>query len=889
MNTIVVARRERPISAPVKAGLILLLILLTLLYLPVCLLALLTLGGVLMMDLAMLVILLRLGRPESAFPPMRRLWRLARLILSTFRSPREGAKYHIVLAEAEASHLFATVRDCAHRIGCAMPDSIVLEMTSGAWVALEGYRSGQGRSTLGLGLYLLNGLEPHEIEAVILHEMAHALLVQRGIQKICMQGASRFVQLVQETHGLLQREQPVEGEMWSRFWTAELLVRLSGLLAKLGVRMYALYSRQDEFDADRTSAKHCGSVTFGNALLKSMMLAAKSAALSWHDCVLQSQREGSYTEWLRSKLRIQDETEREKLRQEAMDQDRPSHYSFHPTLADRITQVTDAAPGDPVAIPSTPTLSAPWFVDADTVVDRLFSLIERALMDEEREESEELSRWERTRPVKREPNALETLGMALPMAGVIGIPAGIFIPGLDSTTRTLIIVGSLIGCALGFPLYRLGVPPEPKMLPTPKFSLFEDSLEQIWAARTNDAPLVQTPPLGMGGPDASAGRAERLQHWLELGQTSLQQCDYTGALACGLQALEATRTNLEGMLIAGVAYNCLGRQEEGDRLLGEVVSVHPHNTSVRWAAAWACLATGNWLPAEAYLLGVVDKAPEQATFVAALATAQARHGSLRQSIENMRRAIALEPDSMRLRLRLAQYLLTAGKARAAIPEIEALEKFPNARTDLDVQLSRVRLHLMLNHRDQADAQAQRVVMQHPEAHTFFLLGFYYAQTDHFEEAVANYHHATANVHYPMAWIHLGLLHEKAERKTEARACFLGAVNLVPPIAPKADDQFAALDAALAGIRGLHAPSPNLVVWEVLIDVRRLPAFKMLELLLMVLAPDRDSAVDYAREIIAAMHPDGPRFETILRFAEKANIPPPDGATEPGIVDWRGRR
>lgn len=52
MNTIVVSRRERPISAPVKAGLILLLTLLTLLYFPLCLLALLIIHCVLIADLA---------------------------------------------------------------------------------------------------------------------------------------------------------------------------------------------------------------------------------------------------------------------------------------------------------------------------------------------------------------------------------------------------------------------------------------------------------------------------------------------------------------------------------------------------------------------------------------------------------------------------------------------------------------------------------------------------------------------------------------------------------------------------------------------------------------------------------------------------------------------
>lgn len=893
VNTIVVARRERPISAPVKAGLILLLTLLTLLYFPLCLLALLIVGCVLLADVALLVVFLRFGRPGAAVPPMRRMWRLARVILSTFRSPREGAKYHIDLTEAEAPHLFATVRDCARRIGCAVPDSVVLEMTCGAWVRLEGYRSGHGRSTLGLGFNLLTGLGQQEIEAIILHEMAHALLVQRGAKKVGVQGVSRFIRLVEETRELMEREEPAQGEIWGRFWTASLLARLGSLLAAAGVRMYALYSRQDEFDADRSSAQRCGGAVFGDALLKSVLLDAKAAEFGWHDCVMQSQREGSYTEWMRGRLRIQDEKELEKLRREAISRDRRSHYSFHPTIEDRIAQVTDEAVGRPVTVRFAPTVLAPWFEDSDATVDRLFSLIERALMDEERAESENLSRWERKRRVKRSPNTLEAIGIILLVCGglilLLSVVSVLHTADPEPAGSLLPIAGSLAAMIVGIALYRLGAPPEPDMLPVPEFSLFEDSLEKIWAASGSCAPLLQTPPTAAGGPAASAGRAERLQYWTERGQALLQRCDYTGALSCGLQALEALRTSLEGMLLAGVAYNCLGQEAAGDRLLGQVISAHPRSTAVRWAMAWACLATGNWVPAEAYLLGVVDKAPDKATFVAALAMAQARHGNLRQAIENMRRAVALEPQSMRLRLRLVQYLLTAGKAREAIPEIEAVEKFPTAQTDRDVQLSLVRLHLMLNHKEQADTQAKITAMQHPEAQTFFRLGTSYAMTDHFEDATAYFHHATANALYPMAWVQLGFLHEKAERKSEARACFLGAVNLFHPIAPKAEDQFDALSAALAGIRGLRSPSPTLFLWEVALDVRQLPAFKMADFLLLVLAPNRSGAIGYANEIFAAMHPGGPPLETILRSAEKADIEPPDSGTEPGIVDWRGRR
>lgn len=887
VNTIVVAKRERPISAPVKIGLTLLLALLTLLYFPLCVLALLMIACVFPVTLLLALVALRFGQPEAALPPMRRIWRLALVILSTFRSPREGAKYHITLTEAEAPHLFQTVQECARRVGCATPDSIALEMTTGAWVSLAGYRSNRGKSTLGLGFNLLAGLEQEEIEAIILHEMAHALLVQRGIKKLGFQGVSRVVRLVEETNALIERESPERGELWSGFWTAQLLVRIGGLIAAAGARLYALYSRQDEFDADRSSATLCGGGTFGAALLKCALLDYRSAELSWYDCIMQSQREGSYTAWLRSKLRIQDEKELEKLRRAAIDQDRRSHYSFHPTIEDRIAQVNATA--TPLMLSFPPTPPVPWFRDSDATGERLFSLIERAQMEEERAESESLSRWERKRHIKREPNVQEIIGLGILILGAVVFLVSLINPGnMQPMEHILTLVVGLALVAISIPVYRLGTPPEPDMLPIPEFSLFEDSLEKIWTARRGyKQDLQPNPPIG--GPSSGADRAERLRYWNERGQTLLQQCDYHAALSCGLQALQAAPTNLDGMLIAGIAYNCLGQEAPGDRCLSQALQMHPRSTAVRWATGWACLATGNWIYAEAYLLGVVDKAPEKATCVAALAIAQAQRGNVRQAIENMRHAVKLEPGSMRLRLRLVQYLLMAGKARDAAPEIEAIEKFPNAQTDRDVQIALVRLNLMLNHKERADEQAKITVMQHPEPHTFYRLGVAYTFTDHFEDATAYYHHATANALYPMAWVQLGFLHEKADRKTEALACFLGALNLFHPIAAKADSQFDVLDAALAGIRGLRPPSPTLFLWEVLLDVRQLPAFQLKDLLLLILAPNQQSAVNYATEIFSAMHPGGPAIDMVLRHAQRADIEPPDSATEPGIVDWRGRR
>src|SRR5581483_10364446 len=112
---------EKPLSAPARLGLAAMLALLNLLLYLFCLL----------------------------MQPLERLFRLARVTLSSLRL-EQGTRFHLSLTEADAPRLFALVRDCARRVGCPEPTALVMEMAQSAWIQIEGYRQGRGKSTLCL-------------------------------------------------------------------------------------------------------------------------------------------------------------------------------------------------------------------------------------------------------------------------------------------------------------------------------------------------------------------------------------------------------------------------------------------------------------------------------------------------------------------------------------------------------------------------------------------------------------------------------------------------------------------------------------------------------------------------------------------------------------------
>lgn len=111
-----------------------------------------------------------------------------------------------------------------------------------------------------------------EVEAVLAHEFAHALRVNRGFQNALFGAARRCATLCVGLEGeCARRRSENRPEALAR-----LLLDASQSLCTWTHRLLATASRQDEFEADREAAVHFGSDRFASALRR---LEAASSAL----------------------------------------------------------------------------------------------------------------------------------------------------------------------------------------------------------------------------------------------------------------------------------------------------------------------------------------------------------------------------------------------------------------------------------------------------------------------------------------------------------------------------------------------------------------------------------------------------------------------------------
>jgi Zn-dependent protease with chaperone function len=204
-------------------------------------------------EFALLVAGARFGLAGFMAKVMRRHAPLLGIFFRSFWLGK-GTDYGITIRAADAPGLFALLEDLSSRLKIAPPHEVFVEMNSGAWVRLRGFRRGAGRTVLGIGYDLLAGLSTAEVEAVMAHEMAHAKLVRRGLKHTLNGGLARTVRVAGGLSELVEAYRRSKQE----FFLATQWLRAAGGLAALAARLVAKYSRQDEFEADRGAAELCG-------------------------------------------------------------------------------------------------------------------------------------------------------------------------------------------------------------------------------------------------------------------------------------------------------------------------------------------------------------------------------------------------------------------------------------------------------------------------------------------------------------------------------------------------------------------------------------------------------------------------------------------------------
>ena len=325
----------------------------------------------------------------------------------------KSAEYHLPISREDAPRLFEVVEEVARELKAPIPNEILLDPDLNAAVSLKGYMRARGRCRLVLGYDLLAALPPEEVRGVIAHELAHALLIQRGYWAWSVGGVSRMVTLSRLFEAVIANTE--------RFYTAQTIRWGIDRMALLGVRLAATYLRQDEFDADAAAARLCGADVYARGLVR-VQLASDLADVSWRERVIQSQREGSYCAWLRERFRSHEAPD-PGLLLSVTTNSTTDPMSTHPALPHRLA----ALPGVRSVFPQPFTRSGAeaYLRDPDEAAQRLIDRLEETAADEQRAENRELLKGIRARHGRSRRNGFRKLA-----GWLIGIGIFLFLLGL---------------------------------------------------------------------------------------------------------------------------------------------------------------------------------------------------------------------------------------------------------------------------------------------------------------------------------------------------------------------------------------------------------------------------------------------------------------------------
>ncbi len=173
-----------------------------------------------------------------------------------------GVRLLVRPADARELHLLMTVRDLARRAGLPAPRVGVIDSP-----LCNAFTLGFGRRSacIVVGRELLDSLDDGALAAIVAHELAHILngdlrtltWINGAVNMVTVQPARLVGWLVDRC--LLRRREPGPGY----YGTLTLMQLGCGWLASL---LSGWFSRQREFDADRTAARLVGAETLAAAL-----------------------------------------------------------------------------------------------------------------------------------------------------------------------------------------------------------------------------------------------------------------------------------------------------------------------------------------------------------------------------------------------------------------------------------------------------------------------------------------------------------------------------------------------------------------------------------------------------------------------------------------------
>ncbi|HPP73610.1 MAG TPA: M48 family metalloprotease [Armatimonadota bacterium] len=828
----------------------------------------------LLFDFLILIGAARFGLVGLMVEPIKAVSKLAFLIARSLNL-RDGPVYNVQISRKEAPRLYDVVADIARQVGVKPPDSIVLESGCNAWVRLRGYRTGRGHCTLGIGIGTLVISTLDEFKSVIAHEMAHAKLFERGYGNWVANAMARTGQLAYLLGDLVYKARSED----KKFYLAQVLWQVNKIIARNGNRLVATYRRQHEFAADQVAAELYGNNNNCNSLIKMAVAIYMNNRLSWQDIIAQTQRDGSFCQWLLTKLTPESEEERKEIEQKVLYGEERSEYDTHPILADRIVSLPETDEESPYSEPAIVLLN-----NLDDMAIRLINHIEHIASQEQQKDSQQLQKAIRQSAGEMKFNSLQFLGIITAIIGCL-ILIWTFAASNESgwdIGRSLSNFSIGVLCiATGILLIKYFPQRERLVLPVPSYADWrrtDNDIEQRksdiinWYYRISEQMKAEMPK-------GLKGKRNLARYWGTRCYEALIVCDYQRAWAASQLCLAADPKCLEGLLSAGIASRYFFEINDTANVFGQAISKYNIRGSVLWAFAWASILIDEYDYAEGYLLNLTKEWPRNPTLLSLLAYSQWRRNKLYEALENIKRAIKLAPQDVNCRILLLRLLLAQGRPKDALEQMRIIE--PLAANDEEVMLCAVQMNLLLGRDEEADRRAALAEQMHQRYSMLIRLAQLYSSSERYEVAQRYCEKVCQMGFYPNAYVGLAHIANEQKDKEKAREYLLKALDVTRELPLDADGPFSVLGDACNLMLSLQEPVSGCEGWTVTIDMRDSPA-KVERVSFLLAAPSFEDARAIACEIYAAMHP-GSTLEDWRTKWEK--LPPenqPEGLTQPGV-------
>jgi len=210
--------------------------------------------------------------------------------------------------------------------------------------------------------------------------------------------------------------------------------------------------------------------------------------------------------------------------------------------------------------------------------------------------------------------------------------------------------------------------------------------------------------------------------------------DYGAAKAFSEKALSGAGNHMPSVLIAGASSYALEQYEQANRYLQRYIAEIPENAEARALLAQTLIRMGQPESARKTLEAGLRENPDDVKLLALVGSVAAQTGDLRASGNYLQKAVSLEPDNPQLRARL-------GATRVALGETEGVEDLEKA-IEIDPNFTQAEVALIVAElRAGKFREALERAKKLQENEGTRLAGYFFAGAAHaalrqFDEAVA---------------------------------------------------------------------------------------------------------------------------------------------------------